>query len=183
MHVGGLRCSSRRRAPVRSSSGSSSSHGRQRRIPAHLPQAPRDDPRRHRPDGMGVTTTTNRHRLPPSALGAAVAGPRPRPARAHLSGCTPACSIATARCGRRMWWRGSNDGRFAMYSKLHHSLIDGVSAMKLMQRMLSVDPDDREMRVTWSLPRRPRPKVGRRARRWARWSRRRDPLRDLPLRR
>ena len=55
---------------------------------------------------------------------------------------------------------GLNDGRFAMYSKMHHALIDGISAMKLMQRTLSVDPDDPEVRAQWSLPRRPRPKSG-----------------------
>jgi diacylglycerol O-acyltransferase len=53
---------------------------------------------------------------------------------------------------------GLNDGRFAMYSKMHHALIDGISAMKLMQRTLSVDPEDTEVRAMWSLPRRPRPK-------------------------
>jgi diacylglycerol O-acyltransferase len=47
---------------------------------------------------------------------------------------------------------GLNDGRFAVYSKFHHSLIDGVSAMKLMQRALSTDPADTELRVPWSLP-------------------------------
>lgn len=35
---------------------------------------------------------------------------------------------------------GLNDGRFAMYTKMHHALIDGVSAMKLAQRTLSADP-------------------------------------------
>lgn len=34
---------------------------------------------------------------------------------------------------------GLNDGRFAMYTKMHHALIDGVSAMKLAQRTLSAD--------------------------------------------
>ena len=53
---------------------------------------------------------------------------------------------------------GLSDGRFAMYSKMHHALIDGISAMKLMQRTLSVDPGDSEVRAMWSLPRRPRPK-------------------------
>lgn len=46
---------------------------------------------------------------------------------------------------------GLTDGRFAMYSKMHHALIDGVSAMKLMQRALSNDPDDDEIRAMWSL--------------------------------
>ncbi len=44
------------------------------------------------------------------------------------------------------------DGRFAVYTKFHHALIDGVSALKLMQRALSSDPDDTEIRAPWSLP-------------------------------
>jgi len=51
---------------------------------------------------------------------------------------------------------GLNDGRFALYSKFHHSLIDGVSVLKLMQRTLSTDADDQELRAIWSLPRRHR---------------------------
>ncbi|ORA19373.1 diacylglycerol O-acyltransferase [Mycobacterium angelicum] len=51
---------------------------------------------------------------------------------------------------------GLNDGRFAMYTKMHHALIDGVSAVKLMQRTLSPDPDDTQVRAMWSLPRPPR---------------------------
>ncbi|MGZ4513728.1 MAG: WS/DGAT/MGAT family O-acyltransferase [Mycobacterium sp.] len=47
---------------------------------------------------------------------------------------------------------GLKDGRFAMYCKMHHALIDGVSAQKLMQRALSNDPDDPEIRAPWSLP-------------------------------
>jgi WS/DGAT/MGAT family acyltransferase len=46
---------------------------------------------------------------------------------------------------------GLKDGRFAVYTKMHHSLIDGVSALKLMQRALSNDPDDAEIRAPWSL--------------------------------
>jgi diacylglycerol O-acyltransferase len=49
---------------------------------------------------------------------------------------------------------GLSDGRFAFYSKFHHSLIDGVSALRLMQRSLSTDPDDPELQAIWSLPRR-----------------------------
>ncbi|CQD22252.1 bifunctional wax ester synthase/acyl-coadiacylglycerol acyltransferase [Mycobacterium lentiflavum] len=47
---------------------------------------------------------------------------------------------------------GLKDGRFAIYTKMHHSLIDGVSALKLMQRALSADPEDTEIRAPWSLP-------------------------------
>ena len=41
---------------------------------------------------------------------------------------------------------------FGMYTKIHHSLIDGVSAQRLMIRTLSADPDDREVRAPWTLP-------------------------------
>src|SRR6201988_4089315 len=47
---------------------------------------------------------------------------------------------------------GLKDGRFAGYTKMHHALIDGVSALKLMQRALSNDPDDQEIRAPWTLP-------------------------------
>ncbi|MGU3501607.1 WS/DGAT/MGAT family O-acyltransferase [Mycobacterium sp. C31M] len=51
---------------------------------------------------------------------------------------------------------GLSDGRFAVYTKIHHSLIDGVSAQRLMIRTLSTDADDREIRVPWTLPSRTR---------------------------
>ncbi len=40
---------------------------------------------------------------------------------------------------------GLADGRVAMYTKMHHALVDGISAMKLMQSVLSPDPDRRNM--------------------------------------
>lgn len=55
---------------------------------------------------------------------------------------------------------GLNDGRFAVYVKVHHALIDGVSALKLMQRALSDDPADPRMQPLWSLPPRRRPSGG-----------------------
>lgn len=51
---------------------------------------------------------------------------------------------------------GLKDGRFAIYTKIHHALIDGVSAQKLMQRALSTDPDDPEFRAPWSLAKKKR---------------------------
>ena len=38
---------------------------------------------------------------------------------------------------------GLRDGRVAMYTKMHHALIDGVSSMRLLQSVLSTDPDER----------------------------------------
>ena len=46
---------------------------------------------------------------------------------------------------------GLDDGRFAVYTKIHHSLLDGVSAQRLTIRSMSTDPDDREVRVPWTL--------------------------------
>ncbi len=45
---------------------------------------------------------------------------------------------------------GLRDGRVAMYSKMHHALIDGVSSMRLIQSVLSTDADERDMAPTWS---------------------------------
>ncbi|MDN5895450.1 MAG: wax ester/triacylglycerol synthase family O-acyltransferase [Nocardioides sp.] len=44
---------------------------------------------------------------------------------------------------------GLADGRVALYTKVHHGLIDGVSAMRLLQNVLSSDPDEREMVAPW----------------------------------
>ena len=49
---------------------------------------------------------------------------------------------------------GLNDGRFGLYIKVHHSLIDGAAAAKLLERALSVDPFETEVRAMWSLPQR-----------------------------
>lgn len=46
---------------------------------------------------------------------------------------------------------GLADGRFAVYVKFHHSLIDGVSAQRLLIRSLTPDPDDRDPLVPWTI--------------------------------
>ncbi|MET0316897.1 MAG: wax ester/triacylglycerol synthase family O-acyltransferase [Rhodococcus fascians] len=46
---------------------------------------------------------------------------------------------------------GLEDGRFAVYTKIHHSLLDGVSAQRLMIRSMTPDPDDRKIRVPWTM--------------------------------
>jgi WS/DGAT/MGAT family acyltransferase len=40
---------------------------------------------------------------------------------------------------------GLNDGRFAVYTKIHHALMDGVSGLRLLQRSLTTDPEDRSL--------------------------------------
>lgn len=44
---------------------------------------------------------------------------------------------------------GLQDGRFALYSKIHHSLLDGVSALRQLQAVLSADPDARDCPPLW----------------------------------
>ncbi len=57
---------------------------------------------------------------------------------------------------------GLQDGRYAVYTKYHHSLMDGVSALRLMQRAFTPDPEDDEVRVPWSIaPRKRREGRGR----------------------
>jgi diacylglycerol O-acyltransferase len=44
---------------------------------------------------------------------------------------------------------GLKDGRVAMYTKMHHALVDGVSAMRLLASTLATDPDRRGMPALW----------------------------------
>ncbi|MCD9199017.1 WS/DGAT/MGAT family O-acyltransferase [Aeromicrobium wangtongii] len=46
---------------------------------------------------------------------------------------------------------GLADGRIAVYTKIHHSMLDGVSGLRLMQRSLSPDPDARDCVPPWAL--------------------------------
>jgi WS/DGAT/MGAT family acyltransferase len=50
---------------------------------------------------------------------------------------------------------GLADGRFAVYTKLHHALMDGVSGLRLLERSLSTDPDARDTPMPFAA--RPRP--------------------------
>jgi len=47
---------------------------------------------------------------------------------------------------------GLERGRFAWYSKIHHSLVDGYSAMRIMTHALSTDPDERDRPLFFSIP-------------------------------
>jgi diacylglycerol O-acyltransferase / wax synthase len=44
---------------------------------------------------------------------------------------------------------GLEKDRFAIYLKIHHSLVDGVSGMRLILRALSSDPEDRDTPAFW----------------------------------
>ena len=62
---------------------------------------------------------------------------------------------------------GLEGGRFAIYTKMHHALVDGYSGVRLMARSLSKDPDDREQPLFFSVP--PPPRAPREADRTAAW--------------
>jgi diacylglycerol O-acyltransferase len=46
---------------------------------------------------------------------------------------------------------GLEGNRFGIYLKMHHSLIDGVSGMRLILRALSTDPNDRNTPAFWTV--------------------------------
>jgi diacylglycerol O-acyltransferase len=53
---------------------------------------------------------------------------------------------------------GLEDGRYGVYFKVHHSLVDGVSALRLLAKMMSADPEERGMPAPWApRPSAPRP--------------------------
>ncbi|MBS3805447.1 MAG: wax ester/triacylglycerol synthase family O-acyltransferase [Oleiphilaceae bacterium] len=56
---------------------------------------------------------------------------------------------------------GLENNRFALYTKMHHSMIDGISGVRLLQRVLSKDPNETGMLPPWSL--RPQSERGDRA--------------------
>lgn len=45
---------------------------------------------------------------------------------------------------------GLDDGRVAVYSKVHHALVDGASGVRLLQQALSTDPDQRDKLPVWA---------------------------------
>jgi len=47
---------------------------------------------------------------------------------------------------------GLQDGRIAVYTKIHHSLVDGVAAIRLMKHSLTEDPDARDCVPPWEVP-------------------------------
>jgi diacylglycerol O-acyltransferase len=47
---------------------------------------------------------------------------------------------------------GLTNRRFALYTKVHHALLDGTAAMRLAARALSTDADKRELPPIWATP-------------------------------
>jgi diacylglycerol O-acyltransferase len=78
--------------------------------------------------------------------------PRPGRVRELLELCSRLHSTRLA-WERPLWEahviEGLRDGRVGMYTKTHHALVDGVSAMRLLQSVLTTDPDKRGMPAMW----------------------------------
>jgi len=56
---------------------------------------------------------------------------------------------------------GLEDGRFAIYAKMHHALIDGMTMMRVVRSWLSEDAEIRDTPPLWAhepAPRKPRPR-------------------------
>ena len=55
---------------------------------------------------------------------------------------------------RPMWEahliEGIRGRQFALYYKIHHSVMDGISAMRIATKTLSTDPSEREMAPAWA---------------------------------
>lgn len=47
---------------------------------------------------------------------------------------------------------GLEGNRVALYTKIHHSLVDGVSGARMMSRVFSPDPNERNMVAPWRVP-------------------------------
>ena len=52
---------------------------------------------------------------------------------------------------------GLENNRFAIYTKMHHSMIDGISGVRLLQKILSRDPDAVHMPPPWAVEPQRRP--------------------------
>lgn len=55
---------------------------------------------------------------------------------------------------------GVSDGRFAIYNKMHHAMVDGVASIRLTEAILSPDPEARSMAPPWAVKRASRKSAG-----------------------
>lgn len=85
----------------------------------------------------------------------------PRPARVReLLEFVSRCHGTLLDRHRPLWEmhliEGIEGGRFAIYTKVHHSVLDGVAALKWMRRSLTTDPELTDMPAAFNIPARRR---------------------------
>lgn len=80
--------------------------------------------------------------------------PRPGRIRELLAVVSHAHSALLDR-SRPLWEcyviEGVCENRVAIYYKMHHGLMDGVSAMRMCQKALATDPQDARLRAAWAM--------------------------------
>lgn len=85
--------------------------------------------------------------------------PQPRRVR-ELLGVTSRWHGALLDRHRPLWEthivEGLADGRMAIYSKIHHAMVDGVSALRITQATHTEDPERRDCLPPWAMPPRKR---------------------------
>lgn len=54
---------------------------------------------------------------------------------------------------------GVADGQIAVYTKIHHALVDGMAAMRMLMKSHGTDPDQRGMLPPWAVERKRRSRV------------------------
>ena len=109
------------------------------RVRAPLPAADPVDPRAAGQPGLGRRRGLRRD-LPRAPLGAAAAGHATSSCRSSSPGSSRGRSTGTARCGRSTSSRGWRTDRFAIVTKSHQALVDGVNAVDIAQVIVDNDP-------------------------------------------
>ena len=177
MHVGGLQLFKKPEGAGRNYVRELyESDARRRRDRAAVPQAPAPLAEDRRAARLGRGRAV-RHRAPRPPQRAAQAGPGARAARPVLAAAQHPPRLGAARCGRRTSSRACATAGWRCTPRLHHALVDGVSAMRLLQSVLSTDPDQRDMPAPVGRPAPRRPSGQRPGRGRA------QPATDVPLQR
>jgi len=115
-------------------------------LEARLAQVPRYRSRlAHTPLGQPIWVDDARFSREWHVRRAALPAPGSEAALAELVGRVLSERLERSRPLWEMWLvEGLADGRFALVSKLHHCLVDGVGGANLLTLLMSLDPEERE---------------------------------------
>ena len=125
------------------------------RLRAALPPADPPGPRSAGQPGLGRRRGL-RHHLPRAPVGAAQARAPTSSCRSSSPGSSRGRSTGAGRCGRSTSSRGSRSGRFAIVTKSHQALVDGVNAVDIAHVIVDGDPAAEDLVTdTWRPSREP----------------------------